>query len=96
MLITDQGDKDTLLFRRSHAPAPPIELVSVSFNEDDKLRLIGAPSDLPPAIRQVLGPAIQSESKETSFNTFVPANNLLRRGQRWRCAIQTDRQPLDL
>ncbi|KAF7987092.1 hypothetical protein HWV62_267 [Athelia sp. TMB] len=63
------GDKDTLLFRR-HGPAPDIELVAVSFNEDDKLRLIGAPGDLPQAIRQTLGPAIQSEKDKDGATQF--------------------------
>lgn len=50
------------MFRR-HGPAPALDLFAVSFNEDDKLRLIGAPEEMVPAIRQMLGPIIQSESK---------------------------------
>ncbi|KZP33691.1 hypothetical protein FIBSPDRAFT_943468 [Athelia psychrophila] len=68
------GDKDTLLFRR-HAPGPEIDLVSVSFNEDDKLRLIGAPGDLPPAIRQTLGPLIQSEKDKDGAVQFKLQGN---------------------
>lgn len=56
-----KGDKDTLMFRR-HGSATALEFFAVSFNELDKLRFIGAPEGVVPAIREMLGPILQSES----------------------------------
>ena len=43
-------------------PPPQTAFFAVSFNDYDKLRLIGIPSELIPAIQQTLGPAnIQKE-----------------------------------
>jgi len=63
------GDKDTLMFRR-HGPAPPLEFFAVSFNENDKLRLIGAPAEVLPAVRQMLGRAVQSETPKDGSMQF--------------------------
>lgn len=41
-------------------------MFSVSFNEKDKLRLIEAPLELVPAVREILEPLIQGESKSPS------------------------------
>lgn len=43
-------------------PPPPTAFFAISFNDYDKLRLIGVPSELIPSIQQTLGPAnIQKE-----------------------------------
>ncbi|CAF0936190.1 unnamed protein product [Adineta steineri] len=56
-----QADKDSLIFQLG-TPPPPTSFFSVSFNELDKLRLIGAPPELIPAVQQILGTgAIQRE-----------------------------------
>lgn len=56
-----QLDKDTLIFLLG-VPPPQTEFFAVSFNDYDKLRLIGAPTEIIPAIQQTLGPAnIQKE-----------------------------------
>jgi hypothetical protein len=56
-----QLDKDTLIFVLG---IPPLQTAffSVSFNDYDKLRLIGVPPELIPAVQQTLGLAnIQKE-----------------------------------
>jgi hypothetical protein len=55
-----ENDKDSLLFRR-HGPSPPLTFFAISFNEDDKLRLIQAPPEMIPSFRQMLGPLLQDE-----------------------------------
>jgi hypothetical protein len=49
-----QGDKDSLIFQLG-VPPPATSFFAVSFNESDKLRLIGAPPDLISAVQQTLG-----------------------------------------
>jgi hypothetical protein len=39
-------DKDTLIFRKQQHPPPESNWISISFNETDKLRLIGAAKEL--------------------------------------------------
>lgn len=48
-----QADKDTLIFQLG-VPPPATSFFSVSFNERDKLRLIGAPSELISAVQQTI------------------------------------------
>jgi hypothetical protein len=56
-----QQDKDSLIFQLGVPPAPT-SFFAVSFNEWDKLRLIGAPPELISAVQQTLGASsIQSE-----------------------------------
>jgi len=47
-------DKDSLFFRKQQSPPPESEWISISFNEWDKLRLIGANLDLIKATKGVL------------------------------------------
>ena len=49
-----EADKDTLIFQLG-IPPPPTSFFAVSFNEWDKLRLIGAPPELISAVQQALG-----------------------------------------
>ena len=49
-----QQDKDTLIFQLG-APPPATSFFVVSFNERDKLRLIGAPPELISAVQQTIG-----------------------------------------
>ncbi len=54
-------DKGSIIFKLGVLP-PPTSFFAVSFNESDKLCLIGAPSDLIPAVQKVFGQAnIQRE-----------------------------------
>jgi len=53
-------DKDTLFFRSGPLPSPA-SFFSASFNEGDKLRLIGAPPNVINSVKQVLAGAVQSE-----------------------------------
>jgi hypothetical protein len=39
-------EKDTMLFRKQVFPPPASEWIAISFNQGDRLRLIGAPADL--------------------------------------------------
>ncbi|KUJ18514.1 uncharacterized protein LY89DRAFT_569398, partial [Mollisia scopiformis] len=39
-------DKDTLFFRKQQARPPASDFISISFNQSDRLRLIGAPTQL--------------------------------------------------
>jgi hypothetical protein len=56
-----QADKDTLIFQLG-VPPPTTSFFAVSFNEGDKLRLIGAPHELISAVQQTIGAsAIQRE-----------------------------------
>jgi len=57
------NDKDSLFFRHNSAiPPQPSTFFSISFNEDDKLRLINAPPDVTPLIQNVLAVHKQKES----------------------------------
>jgi hypothetical protein len=47
-------DKDTLFFRKQQSPPPESEWISISFNQFDRLRLIGANAELISAMKQVL------------------------------------------
>ncbi|OBT98721.1 hypothetical protein VE01_03403 [Pseudogymnoascus verrucosus] len=47
-------DKDTIVFRQQQAPPPPAEWIAISFNQSDRLRLIGADEMLKAAVREVL------------------------------------------
>ncbi|KAL5351912.1 hypothetical protein ACLOAV_003774 [Pseudogymnoascus australis] len=46
-------DQDTIVFRKQ-APPPEAEWIAISFNQDDRLRLIGADEVLTAAVREVL------------------------------------------
>jgi hypothetical protein len=47
-------DKDTLMFRKQQFPPPDSEWVAISFNQYDRMRLIGADEELIKAVRQLL------------------------------------------
>jgi len=47
-------DKDTLIFRKQQTPPPPSEWIAISFNQADRLRLIGAPPSLLADVRMAL------------------------------------------
>ncbi|KFZ11591.1 hypothetical protein V502_07479 [Pseudogymnoascus sp. VKM F-4520 (FW-2644)] len=47
-------DKDTIVFRKQQAPPPEAEWIAISFNQYDRLRLIGADEVLATAVREVL------------------------------------------
>lgn len=49
-----QLDKDTLMFRKQESAPPAAEWISISFNMSDRLRLIGADTELISAVRQLL------------------------------------------
>jgi hypothetical protein len=54
-------DKDSLIFQHGVLPSQT-SFFAISFNESDKLRLIGIPPELIPAVQQSLNPAdIQRE-----------------------------------
>ena len=55
-----QNDKDSLIFRKTVIPSP-CSFFAISFNEGDKLRLIGAPNDVINAVKRALGRQIQRE-----------------------------------
>jgi len=62
-------DKDSLFFRSGPLPSPA-SFFSISFNEGDKLRLIGAPPKVINSVKSVLGGTIQSEewkSKDIAY-----------------------------
>lgn len=68
-----QLDKDTLFFRKQQAPPPPAEWISISFNQRDRLRLIGADPTLIAAFKSILVSLrlLQSESwKDKSQNAY--------------------------
>jgi hypothetical protein len=64
-----QLDKDTLYFRHQTPPPPQCHWFAISFNRDDRLRLIGAPQDLIEPFKQVLGHNVQKSEhlKEGAF-----------------------------
>lgn len=47
-------DKDTLVFRKQATPPPESEWISISFNQSDRLRLIGADEVLIRGVRELL------------------------------------------
>lgn len=47
-------DKDTLIFRKQQTPPPESEWISISFNQRDRLRLIGANTELIASFRELL------------------------------------------
>jgi hypothetical protein len=47
-------DKDTLVFRKQESPPPESEWISISFNQTDRLRLIGANRELINAVKGLL------------------------------------------
>ncbi len=49
-----QLDKDTFIFQIGVLP-PQTSFFAISFNDYDKLRLIGVPSGLVPVVQQTLG-----------------------------------------
>lgn len=53
-LSKKETDKDTLIFRKQQTPPPESEWISISFNQSDRLRLIGADTELIEAFRQLL------------------------------------------
>jgi len=93
-----QEDKDSLIFQLG-IPPPATSFFAVSFNEFDKLRLIGAPFELISAVRETIGTSeIQREEwvySQTAYQfklyvTFVLSPNLYiflficRRGYPWK------------
>ena len=74
---TDVGkkehDKSTLIFRKQETPPPESEWIAISFNQTNRLRLIGANSQLIGAFRSMLKGTrvLQGESwKDKSRNTW--------------------------
>jgi len=71
-----EQDKDTLIFQLG-VPPPATSFFAVSFNEYDKLRLIGAPPELISAVQQTIGTSeIQREEwvysgKAYQFKLYV-------------------------
>ncbi|KAH8676481.1 hypothetical protein BGZ60DRAFT_258793 [Tricladium varicosporioides] len=66
-------DKDTMLFRKQATPPPPSEWISISFNQTDRLRLIGAPQDLIVDFKDLLGQMrlLQREEwKDRNLNAY--------------------------
>lgn len=57
-------DKDTLIFRKQPSPPPQSEWISISFNQSDRMRLIGADQTLIGEVRDLLKARslLQSES----------------------------------
>jgi hypothetical protein len=47
-------DKDTIVFRKQQTPPPESEWIAISFNQYDRLRLIGADEVLTSSVREVL------------------------------------------
>jgi hypothetical protein len=47
-------DKDTLIFRKQQMPPPQSEWISISFNQADRLRLIGASLELKTSFGELL------------------------------------------
>jgi hypothetical protein len=66
-------DKDTLVFRKQQSAPPPSEWIAISFNEGDKLRLIGADSALKASFGGMLnqmGLLQREEWKEQGVNAW--------------------------
>ena len=49
-----EDDKDTMIFRKQRLPPPESQWISISFNQSDRLRLIGADADLIAAFGELL------------------------------------------
>ncbi|TVY34725.1 hypothetical protein LSUB1_G005023 [Lachnellula subtilissima] len=47
-------DKDSLIFRKQQTPPPPSEFIAITFNQGDRMRLIGAPNALLADVRMLL------------------------------------------
>lgn len=47
-------DKDTIVFRKQQASPPEAEWIAISFNQSDRLRLIGAGQELLEAVGEML------------------------------------------
>jgi hypothetical protein len=66
-------DKDTMIFRKQVVPPPESEWIAVSFNQGDRLRLIGAPTELIVSFQTLLkGMGLWKEGvwKDKSLNAF--------------------------
>jgi len=66
-------DKDTLIFRKQETPPPESEWIAISFNQSNRLRLIGANAQLIGAFRTMLKGTrlLQGEGwKDKSRNTW--------------------------
>jgi len=59
-----KNDKDTLIFRYQLDRPSPCSWFTISFNEDCKLQLIGAPEELIAPIRNILGPLLKEEKRK--------------------------------
>lgn len=51
---TKKLDKDSLIFRKQQTPPPASEWIAISFNQSDRLRLIGAPQYLLADVRVLI------------------------------------------
>jgi predicted RNA-binding protein YlqC (UPF0109 family) len=72
-LSKKERDKDTLVFRKQQHPPPQSEWISISFNQSDRLRLIGADGELIAAFRTMLKgmQKLQNEGwKDQILNTW--------------------------
>lgn len=67
-IVRGHGGKDTLIFQPG-VSATETSFFAVSFNEGDKLRLIGAPSELIAAARQAIRPSIVQREEWILSNT---------------------------
>lgn len=47
-------DKDTMFFRKQQVPPPASDFIAISFNQSDRLRLIGAPTQLVQDMKSLL------------------------------------------
>jgi hypothetical protein len=66
-------DKDTIVFRKQQTPPPESEWLAISFNQMDRLRLIGADEVLTASVREVLQSMklLQNESwKDQSLHAW--------------------------
>jgi hypothetical protein len=65
-----QQDKDSIIFQLG-VPPPATSFFAVSFNEWDKLRLIGVPPELIPPVHQAIGTSeIQREEWIYNQNAY--------------------------
>jgi hypothetical protein len=64
------SDKDTLIFRKQQTAPPPSDWFCISFNQGDRLRLIGASEELLNSFRQLLNSMglLQNEFWKESHN----------------------------
>jgi hypothetical protein len=66
-------EKDTIIFRKQAVPPPASEWIAISFNQGDRLRLIGAPPELIAAFQALLkGMGLCKEEgwKDSVLNAF--------------------------